>query len=507
MPTYVSPGVHIEKARRDPSMRQLRTTGLTGFVGVTEQGPLNTLVTIRSWQDYQEHFGGMINHAYLPGAVKGYFENNGQACTIVRVAHSNDQDHKQNAARASLVLPGDNEKITIRCEARDEGSWGNQLSLNVIPLADQSGLFHLWVQYKNNVEQHAFLSLDANHPQYAMKVINQESRWIKLCIDQYQDQVPKQMLPLENQYLENGQDGYTAMAANDFIGSSKSGNEATGLHLLMQADELKLLSCPDAVNPNLFSKEAYLAQAEAIQKNMISLCENHGLAFCLLDGPQGYDLQQTAEWRKKFDSSYGALYYPWLNVLHHKKLSSLPPSGHMAGVITRLDREDKLKKQPANEPVLGVVSLSQEVNEQTRNYLNPINVNAFRVVKGRGIRIWGARTLSSSSSWKYINTRRLMAHIKQSLSEDMRWVTFENNNESLWYSVARCIKAFCLELWKAGYFAGSNPEEAYYVKCDEELNPPEMRNAGILTVEIGLALAKPAEFIIVRLQEKTKEES
>jgi uncharacterized protein len=204
-----------------------------------------------------------------------------------------------------------------------------------------------------------------------------------------------------------------------------------------------------------------------------------------------------------FDSSYAALYYPWIKVMDPATdlIVSIPPSGHIAGIWARNDNTRGVHKAPANEVVLGVVGLSYQTTKGEQDTLNPIGVNCVRNFPGRGIRVWGARTLSSDPAWRYINVRRLFNFVEKSIEGGTQWVVFEPNNRKLWARVNRDVSAFLRTVWRDGALFGSSPAEAFYVKCDDELNPPESRDLGRLIIEIGMSPVKPAEFVIFRVSQ------
>jgi len=216
--------------------------------------------------------------------------------------------------------------------------------------------------------------------------------------------------------------------------------------------------------------------------------------------------QEIRKWRMAtagFDSSYAALYYPWIQV--DDPVTSrpiyMPPSGHIAGIWARNDNTRGVHKAPANEVVQGALGLAYGVTKGEQDTLNPDGVNCIRAFPGRGIRVWGARTLSSNPSWRYINVRRLFNMVEKSIEAGTQWVVFEPNDPFLWFRVQRDVSSFLTTLWSAGALFGASPAQAYYVKCDEELNPPESRDLGRLIIEIGLCPVKPAEFVIFRISQ------
>jgi hypothetical protein len=240
---------------------------------------------------------------------------------------------------------------------------------------------------------------------------------------------------------------------------------------------------------------------------MISHCERMRYRFAVLDTPPGLNAQQAIEWRNyiNFDSSYAALYYPWIEVADLSGSGSttkrVPPSGHMVGIYNRTDADRGVHKAPANETVLGAINIELSLSKGEQDLLNPLGVNCIRAFPGRGIRIWGARTLSSDGSWRYVNVRRLFILVEASLDAGMQWVVFEPNDSTLWAKVRRDVRSFLKVIWLGGALFGSTPDQAFYVKCDEELNPPEVRDLGQLIIEVGMAPVKPAEFVIFRISQ------
>jgi phage tail sheath protein FI len=201
---------------------------------------------------------------------------------------------------------------------------------------------------------------------------------------------------------------------------------------------------------------------------------------------------------------YTALYFPWLvmaDPLSGKKVTQ-PPSGHIAGVWARVDTTRGVHKAPANEPIQGALDLVRRVSRGEQEVLNPAGVNCIRYFPGEGIRIWGARTKApEASEYRYINVRRLTNMIKESVAAGTRWVVFEPNDHTLWKSIRRDIGAFLTNVWRDGALLGTTPQQAFFVKCDEETNPPEVRDAGQVVTLIGIAPVKPAEFVVFKLMQ------
>jgi len=211
------------------------------------------------------------------------------------------------------------------------------------------------------------------------------------------------------------------------------------------------------------------------------------------------------------NSNYAAFYFPWIQVfdpatkiqdLDGDGLQFVPPGGHVAGIYARVDTNRGVHKAPANEPVLGALDLKYNLSKSQQDTLNPQGVNCIRDLNGN-IRVWGARTIGGDANgeWKYINVRRLFLYLRESIDEGTQWVVFEPNDMALWAKITRNVVAFLTNVWRSGALFGSTPQEAFYVKCDAETNPPEVRDLGQVVTEIGVAVVKPAEFVIFRISQ------
>jgi phage tail sheath protein FI len=228
--------------------------------------------------------------------------------------------------------------------------------------------------------------------------------------------------------------------------------------------------------------------------------------MCILDTPPDLIPQDVLEWRKDtagYDSKMAALYWPWLEVIDplSKRPIMVPPSGHVAGLWARTDDTRGVPKAPANEVVMGATSLAFQLTSVEQGELNRLGINCIRAFSGRGIRVWGARTLSSDPAWRYLNVRRLFNYLEESIFNGTQWVVFEPNDNALWAKMRRTISSFLVNEWRKGALFGLTPQEAFYVKCDDETNPAEGIDAGQVMCEIGVAPVKPAEFVIFRLSQ------
>jgi phage tail sheath protein FI len=248
---------------------------------------------------------------------------------------------------------------------------------------------------------------------------------------------------------------------------------------------------------------------ELVQLDMIAHCEKLKDRFAVLDSIKGQRVQDVHAWRlDNLDSKYAALYYPWIKVSDPIKAENgntrfIPPSGHLVGIYARSDTERGVHKAPANEIIRGVIELDRNITSGEQEILNPDGINCIRAFPGRGIRVWGARTISSDALWKYVNVRRLFLFLEESIDEGTQWVVFEPNDEKLWARVRQTIIQFLTRVWKDGALMGTTPEEAFFVTCDRTTMTQDDIDNGRLIVLIGVAPVKPAEFVIFRIAQWT----
>ncbi|MEX2445859.1 MAG: phage tail sheath subtilisin-like domain-containing protein, partial [Dehalococcoidia bacterium] len=301
-----------------------------------------------------------------------------------------------------------------------------------------------------------------------------------------------------------------AVGADDFVGSESA---RTGINGLVVADEVTMVVIPDLITATRNAEgEIDLVTFQAVQTAAISHAEKTGDRLAILDTPPGLGPSAAASWRSEtamYDSKFATLYYPWIKIGNpfakpdndEPKMITVPASGHVAGIWARNDATRGVWKAPANEVVRGVLDVELKMTSQEQEQLNPIGVNCIRPFGARGTRIWGARTLSSDPSWRYVPVRRVFNFVEKTILMGTNWVVFESNDEALWQRVKRTINAFLMGLYRDGALAGTSPGDAFYVKCDAETNPPESVDEGKLVVEIGIAPLKPAEFVIFRISQ------
>jgi len=501
--TYVTPGVYVEEVDRGSKPIEAAGASMAAFVGITAeaslkaidpetgervpvQSVLNKATLVTNWTQFQNIFGGFITGAYLPDAVYGYFMNGGGPCYITSIRALREAG--DNATAASVTIPttsGKGKGLTVTAKVAGEG--GNALAVTIKSEGDKGETFTM------SVGSDVKTGLTMKKGENFVGDVDFESVTIS-------DTGTSN--PADGAYqLEGG--GSQPLTAADFIGDVM---ERTGLAGLEALEDVRLILCPDLM-AGYDGSDAFKEKIKAVQTAMIADCERLRYRFAILDTPPGLNAQQAKEWRMyvNFDSSFAAMYYPWVQVADlsdsPQTTKFMPPSGHVVGVYNRVDGTVGFHKAPANEVVQGALSVELNLTKGEQGTLNPIGVNCIRSFPGRGIRIWGARTLSSDGSWRYINVRRLFIVVGASLEVGMQWVVFEPNDRSLWAKVRRDAVSFLSTIWLSGALFGSTSDEAFYVKCDDELNPPEIRDLGQLIIEIGMAPVKPAEFVIFRLSQ------
>ena len=292
---------------------------------------------------------------------------------------------------------------------------------------------------------------------------------------------------------------------DDFIG--QQGIKDKGLRALDRIDDIDLVVAPDLMKQYKtslgFSRPEHVL---AVQRAMIDHCELRHDRFALLDSLPEMTTDEALEWRGHFDTSHAAFYYPYIKVRVGTEVGPpIPPSGYIAGQIAKNDIAEGVHRAPANLPLEGLVDVARHIKKRERDHLFEHRVNTLCAFPSRGLRIWGARTLSSDESFKHINVRRLFILIRKSIEKYAQWVVFEPNDPTVWKRIVRSVDSFLNDMWTLGALVGATKDEAYYVKCDEETNPPEARDAGQLLCEIGISPVKPAEYIVVRVTQFTRE--
>lgn len=496
MAEYLSPGVYVEEKSSGVKPIEGVGTSTGAFVGIAEKGPVGQAKFIANWTQFVNTYGAFTENAYLAYAVYQFFAEGGTRCYVVRTCHYSDITAPlSKTTKAATGVMNDNDNAgSLKFTAIEEGTWGNKISIEAKKTTDANS-FKLIVKF-NGSEQESFDNLTIAD----LDKLN--SAYIKVEKIGDTPNAPKIDTIISLQGGDNGDDP-KSISAIDFEGDASAGN---GLHAFDVIDDINIVAIPDAKGDR-----------DSIIKGY-SYCQNRGDCFLVADSPGGLSPTQVKNFKEaqgdylggnSFNSSFGALYYPWVYVSDHltggKKL--VPPSGAVAGTYAHTDSVRGVHKAPAgtSEGYLDSVSgIERIVTKSEHDILNQPGINVIRSFPTAGICIWGARTLSADPEWKYINIRRLFLFLEESLDEATQWVVFEPNSRALWGSVIRNITAFLLRVWRDGALFGTTPEEAFFVKVDEENNPEEVRDVGQLIIDVGVAPVKPAEFVIIRISQKTQ---
>ena len=505
MPTYLSPGVYVEEVSSGKKPIEGVGTAVAAFVGLTPGGPVNVPMQVSNWSQFARIYGDTENPengpfmegAYLAHSVYGYFQNGGSLCWVVRVGAENGG---AASARAALPAATDRGIEALRAIAHDGAA--NPVEVEIAeeetpPEGDPT--YKIVVTSGPEREEYPGVTLKRGRSHIATKV-NAESKLIR--IEDTGAALPEVRLATGKYALQVPSAAPSTLKTSDFEGDVA---RRQGMGGLAAIDEITMVAMPDMMQ---FAEHGDGAHVRDLQGKMIAHCENAGDRMAILDCPPGLLPQEIYDWRMKtagYDSKMAALYYPWIEVMDPltRRPITIPPSGHVAGLWARVDEQRGVHKAPANEVVMGANGLAFQVTHAEQGSLNKNGINCIRAFPGRGIRIWGARTLSSDPEWRYINVRRLFNFVSESVMTGTQWSVFEPNDPFLWTSLSISVGNFLRNVWRSGALFGSTPGEAFYVKCDAETNPPEVIEAGQVVCEIGIAPVKPAEFVIFRLSQFT----
>lgn len=511
MPEYLAPGVYIEEVSVGAKPIEGVSTSTAGFIGETERGPVEARF-ISNFIQFQRIYGGFAwktktKESYLPYALDGFFANGGKRCFVARVMGDGSQtasltlgeqskNPKVRKKKEDVVEPeqpsSSNSGLTIR--AIGPGAWGNRIGIAVEDASEVSqnkpNLFKLIVRYVSNgpgsetiAEEYDNLDINPASSEFYERKINSASNLIRVQTNGDSARPSN----AKERSLQGGSDGKAPIVA-DYKGSE--GPEGrTGLKAFEAVDEISIVCAP---NEN---------DVTGLADALITHCEKQKDRFAVLQIDAGkFDVSKV---NRPADSKYAACYYPWVQVVDPATggLKLVPPGGHVVGIYARTDTTRGVHKAPANEVVRGVAGLERPVTTEQQDILNPRGVNCIRLLPGRGIRVWGARTLSSDPEWKYINVRRLLLYLEESIEEGTQWVVFEPNDQRLWARVKQTVTSFLTPVWRDGALMGYSPDEAFFVKCDETTMTQNDIDNGRLIVRIGVAPVKPAEFVIFRIEQ------
>ena len=560
MAEYLSPGVYVEEYDSAPRSIEGVGTSTAGFVGLAERGPVAgapSLVT--NFSSFTKQFGGFLSefeygeYRYLANSVEQFFANGGTRCYVSRVVPA---DAKKASANAGI----------LKLEATNEGKWGNriQLSLSTVTkkkiqlvsvvdgqsntytaknvegiregdfvvingeynkismIYDKNVTFQnefinevvdaslvpstvlylvetdISIRYNDEFEVYTGVSFNVQSPDYIGTKLA-KSGLVTINAEQMKDitNPVSAILGEENTsgviILTGGSDGSIGKVnAGTFIGVDNGPGNRTGIQSFVENNVVSMMAVPGVTIPE-------------VVVSLVGHCENMGSRFAVIDMPK--DATKTDElidYRNMIDSTYAAMYHPWIQVFDRaaNKPGFVPPSGAVLGVYSRTDVNRGVHKAPANESVF-CTGLKTYYTSSEQDILNPAGINLIRQLPGQGIKIWGARTASSNSSYKYVNVRRLFIYVEESIKANTSWVVFEPNDATLWTRVNITISSFLENLWRNGMLAGSSPSEGFFVEIGPSTMTDDDIKNGRLICNVGIAATRPAEFVIFRVTQHT----
>lgn len=362
---------------------------------------------------------------------------------------------------------------------------------------------NLEIRYKDTIEAYENVSLNAESASFIGKAVSKsqivdveaaEPAEAAAIYSIFTDKPDSQKAIVR---LAGGEDGGKKGITDDiFMGVDNGPGKRTGLASFVELNNVSIMAVPGVTSP-------------AVQLALCAQCANLGSRFAVLDLPLDVTKTQDAlACREKIDSDYAAMYHPWIQIYDalNKKPAYIPPSGAVCGIYARSDAERGVHKAPANEVVYNAIGLSCLYNKAEQDILNPAGVNLIRTLPGQGIRVWGARTCSSNSLWKYVNVRRLFIYLEESIKANTSWAVFEPNDTFLWTRVNSTISSFLRDMWRAGALVGESEAQAYFVNVGRDTMSQNDILNGRLICEIGVAPSRPAEFVIFRITQMMQED-
>lgn len=523
-PTY--PGVYIEEVPSGVRTVTGVATSITAFIGRARSGPTDKAVTLNSYGDFERLFGGLWADSPMSYAVRDFYLNGGSQAIVVRLFQV---DSGANAKPGSAKLRVD----SLDLVAASPGDWANGLRARVDyntrpPLGNETAntLFNLTVRdvATGQTERFRNVAVDPNHPRRIDKVLQNDSTLVLAdgalppARPAASNDPPAGVDPWgDNNPATNGKVEAAAQASNgtllsdaNFTGGTREADKQ-GLYALKQADLFNLLCIPPYLDPN--ATGAATDVSTAVLNAAAALCKQ-SRSFLLIDPPSSWVSTDKALKGLATDvgdvTNYAAIFFPRLlqpDPLHDNQPVSFVPCGAVAGVMARTDAQRGVWKAPAGlaATLVGVPDLTVHLDDAENGQLNPKGINCLRIQPAAGRIVWGARTREGddalASDWKYIPVRRLALFLEESLYRGTQWVVFEPNDEPLWAQIRTSIGAFLHNLFRQGAFQGTSPRAAYFVKCDKDTTTQNDINLGIVNIVVGFAPLKPAEFVILHIQQ------
>jgi uncharacterized protein len=490
-PTY--PGVYVEEVPSGVRTITGVATSITVFVGWTKKGPVDKAGRILSWQDFERQYEGLDARSYLGYAVNQFYNNGGSEAYIMRLV-------ADDAETAKVDTPDG----VLRFNAKNPGAWGSEYGIRLLHRTDDPSRFRTAVdrldengEIISTEEEHENLSMVETDRRQVESVINTGSSIIDVEVLIQQAAPPDEVV--SSLPLTGGDDG-TVLMPGDPAFHAKLGAVATSDGLMDRIDLFNLMCVPgETDSTTLQNLQKFCRERRAI---MIIDSPENATFSSLQNGP---DSALTGN-----DAINAAFYFPWImapDPLQENRSRSFPPSGFVGGIYARTDASRGLWKAPAgiDASFTGISGLVQSLTDKENGILNKQAINCIRTFPVYGTVAWGARTLQGNdergSEWKYVSVRRVALFIQESLYRGTKWVVFEPNDEPLWAQIRLNIGAFMHDLFLKGAFAGQSPKDAYFVKCDGETTTQTDINRGIVNILVGFAPLKPAEFVIIKIQQ------
>jgi uncharacterized protein len=531
-PTY--PGVYIREVPSGVRTITGVATSITAFLGKAPRGPVDDPVVINSFGDYERRYGGLAKDSMMSYAVRDFYQSGGAQAVIVRIANG--------ASRATINLPGPG-GLDFPLEASYEGRWGNDLRVGVDyntkepKSADQFNLSILETVDGEDVNTEKFfnVSVDPDDPQYVVRVLRQGSLLVRIPVNSAGDpQIPidpgttKPVRPFETidilptsppkqklvpiaAEVDSGSDG-GALLPSHYIGDQ---NKKTGLFAFDKADLFNLMSVPPPDRNRDTDRTVYSAALQYCVKRRAMLIVDPDAdwgsrAETAVEKSIGGLEDMAGSGLAGKEARNAALFVPRLvqsDPLLGQQTDIFVPSGMVAGIMARTDGQRGVWKAPAGlDATLGAIrSLQVNFTDDENGQLNPLGINCLRAFPINGTVVWGSRTMrgadQQADEYKYIPVRRMALFLEESLYRGTQWVVFEPNDEPLWAQIRLNVGAFMQNLFRQGAFQGKTPREAYLVKCDSETTTQNDINLGIVNILVGFAPLKPAEFVIIKIQQ------
>ena len=559
MAEYLSPGVYVEEYDNAPRSIEGVGTSTAGFIGLAEKGPVEgTPLLVVDFKDFTKKFGGFLSefthgdYRFLANAVEQFFVNGGTRCFVARVAPA---DAKAASANKGI----------LNVRAANPGKWGNRIQVSIetvkrkkMQLIAKSGdgyvaksvdgfregdlvcvrntynriatiydrtvtfeneftddvvddsiipktvlylvTANINIRFNDDVESYGEVSFNTTSPDYIDSKMA-GSELVKIRVYQTDGtENPVEAILGEGEEagiftLEGGSDGsISRVNAGTFIGEDKGPGKRTGIQAFTEIDNVSMMAVPGVTLPEVIV-------------SLVGHCENLKSRFAVIDMPRDMTkIPDLIGYRSMIDSTYAAMYHPWIQVFDRSanKSGYVPPSGAILGVYARTDINRGVHKAPANETVF-CSGLSVNYTKGEQDLLNPEGINLIRALPGQGIRVWGARTASTNASFKYVNIRRLFIYVEESIKASTNWVVFEPNDATLWQRVNLTVSGFLDTMWRNGMLAGSSPSEGYFVEIGTSTMSRDDIMNGRLICNIGIAPSRPAEFVVFRVTQFTSE--